>query len=985
MIIGYETGSEDRHEGRALLSGAECTAECAASFAFECGAGRFTLRFIIAETERSNLSIVCCDGAEAGVFAVPYTGNIDKFGRTSPVTREGAEELPKIYEKYKIDERYAKIAAMPKRRFTFDVPLALTEPGRHTVTVTCAAHSLNGTINTYNGEGFVIESVRLVRGIRAAAAPFERRVPGRSAVDLWGWMSMTSFDHPAGRVTPPGELFLRGIKEARKWGANNYEFLPVNSDGAALDLGAGWAGGEHYIRSEDKTWSCEEVRKIISLAQRCGMLTEFFIYCLSGADFIVSKMSFEEKINLFGRIAEKYGGDGADDGGIDGIITEAWFPVDAPAYINSAWRHNPALFHLSSNNDGAQYEIINAGYTPATHHYSAHWPAFCAQHTGYDHCFPLLPYPKAFYQKPEGTIFTYMQGCAETGHLRRAFPRIEYDLHYGITNRTVSPDWIVAQAQNFGLRRLMDESDNLAMALCWESDEETMCPEDARRYVYAASQDPVRLAAAYRLEDTGTGGEIDLKRNTRLVRREDTVRLRKRSPYPSSTTAIGNRFIQMLSLAGRDYTMLHCDLAGTASFYNNGALAMLAMPFCVTRFDDDRFLKKETVITESAGPKAVITEKSVMGSGYISFSQTAEYTVLSDIPGIKIKIGRRMQPGMSGEIRTFFGFTGYDGCDMGGGAITLSDSRGVLPEVALSIGGNGSDIRWVRGEGLYVTQSLCGSRSLEALVFVKTGGYESCGSEEAVKLMKSAEKETELSGGEAYIENDCGLDSPVIVRVKNAGDTPYIVRENGLWQHRGASPSQAEPGSDYVKLYLKKGEKGVISSREYISGAIRAGRGCQNMIAFSDVARFEGGVSAHLIVTGGNPMIFAPRVDSAESIASVRLGGEDWRYFSGRTVMLPNTGGDFHIEIKFGAPAAPALRKTYACVSGCALRDGCLVMRTGNQPWVAKTPLFTSCRALVETRGQRIESTSGCEVERQGKTDALIKLAPGENIIRFAK
>lgn len=950
--------------------------------------GRYTLLLDILESIASNFCIVSLDDSEIGCFGVPYAGNIDAHGKTASqkigYLENDVRELEAIGHRYEIGKRYEEPAL---RVFRFEIPFVCTEAGRHVLTISNHASWLNPQVQTFSGEGFAPVAYTLLNEFPVSHPTVSAEIPGRALVPIWGWMSMTSFDHPANRVTPPDELVRRSILESFKWGANNFEFLPVNADGMALDLGEElWEGREKYESSADKTWTSQEVRSLVRVAHEHGMLVEFFIYCLFGAGFIKHRMEFQEKVNMLEQIVANYGNaltTRAIDC-VDGLITEAWFPVDGPRYTNAAWKSNPEFFLLASINDGAQYDIINAGYSPAMHHYAAHWPGGVAQHTGYDHSYPLLPYPREFYEKKEGTIYSYMQGCGQTGHLRKQFPLIG-ETSSGITNRTVSPDWILAQAHTFGVRKLVDPGDHLAMAMCWEADEETMAPPLARRYIYAASQDPVRLAAAGTLEDTGTGGEIDLKRNTRRLLKQDLTRVRKRHDYPATSTFIQNRHLQVLMLKDKEYNVLLCDLLGTASFYNHGPRVILAAPFCVTRFRDARFLEKNTEVIEAAGVKAVVEERSRMASGYVEITQNIRHTVYSDIAMVDVLIERAIAPGQSEEIDTVLALRGYDKLLGDEAALcqpttiacfTLRDSTGVMPELILRLqSSNPARIRF-EASTLRVTQRLEESHSIRVSLLGKVDEASPQTGDQFESMLNACELERAFdASGRIKLTNDSERDIVQCVKITNPDKAPYFVQEGGWWVFKGATPSQEFPGCDYVKLYSKAGTCSRIQRHGFIDGILRPGPGCQNLLAFRDIESEPAGASLLVELSAVHPMVPAPRLQTAELVKAVFLDDVEWRFFDGREVALPNRSGRYRLKMIWGEAVGPRILRCSATVSESRLEADQFTIALENPDWVRRN-LHTPYTLVIDLGERNLVAVDGAAVRQQVGNRVLLECAP---------
>lgn len=984
-----------------IASAADENAVEALELAFAARPGAYTLSLDIPEEDESNFCTVSLNGEEIGCFAVPYRGNIDAFGRITPLAKtkrpDDLRALDEIHAKNGLDAYYDE-RMQTRALYRFELPVVIRQEGECILSLRCRSAHLNLSMMTYTGRGFTLRAAALLRGIDRYANDAE--FPALPLVSLWGWMSMVSFEHPGDRVTPPDRLLRRSVEESFAWGANNLEFLPVNADGVALDIlqAVPKDALPNYRESKDPVWTAARVTDVLRAAHAHGMVAEFFLYCLHGAAFIANAMDAQERVRLLGAIARQYGQISDRDeisDAFDGVITEAWFPVDAKAYMRALWGSQPGAFLLVSVNDGSQYDVVNAGYSPAAHHYNAHWPAFDAQHTGYDHAYPILPYPDAFYHKKWGQVYTYMQGCGQTAHPRKAFPRIEPDLPFGITNRTVYEDWILAQAQSFALHKLMSPRSDLAMAMCWEADEETMCPPDARRYVYAASQDPLRLAAAGRLGDTGSGGELALKRATRLVNREDTTRIRPRHPYPASTLFLQNRFIQLLLLPDRSYTALYCDASQTARFYCSGACTWLAMPCVATRFRDCRFLRKQQRIVEAAGVLARVEEISDMGSGYTQIKERAVYTMLTETPLLHTDIYREIATGHSERVDTFLGFQAHtlaDGCAQERALglnmpITLSDAAGALPDVTLYItSSHEADVRFLPGKGVCVTQTLSGRHDVHIDMLVKTDAFAAFAPDALAALYETLQPVVRAQR-ETRIENKSDTPLTQAVRVTNPCHGPYFVRENGWWHQRGATPCMQYPDCDYVKLYVSPKDASVLSPYGYIRDALRAGYGCQYMLSFRSIEQSESAVRFEAFVHSANPMIYAPRVDFPQAIERAYIGDAPWQYFAGHTLLLPSAPQKCHrVTVILGKPRLPCVLRTYAAMAGARFEGDALVLETAHPPWVSPDVPFDACgyTADIAKRGHTPIALQGCQRIDEDADRLTVRLLAPYACIRFA-
>ena len=531
----------------------------------------------------------------------------------------------------------------------------------------------------------------------------------------------------------------------------------------------------------------------------------------------------------------------------------------------------------------------------------------------------------------------------------------------------------------------MDPGDHLAMALCWEADEQTMCPEEARRYVYAASQDPVRLAACFQLEDTGTGGELELKRNTRRFHPWDCTRLRKRSKYPVSCVVNGNRYLQMISLQNRDETILLCDLSETGCFYNNGAVVEIGFPFLATRFRDNRFLEKKIKIVESAGPRAVLEESSFMGSGFGSFQQTVRYEIYSEIPAVYISINRMAAPGFSEEIQTVLGMRDYDGFEEVFGGFVLNDSNGILPQVFICPRGNYGDVDWNPGYGLFFTQTLRSSYSMDIMVFLKRGDFHDI-KHGNIKELADLPFLTVENQEEITVENTFSMHRPIIVKICHSANEPKWIEENGLWQHRGLSFSQEEPGNAWVRLYLKPGEKGRIRFFGYLEGIIKPGRGCQNIVAFENVRKTGKSFSMKVHVDAENPMLQAVVLETKNKICSVAVNGESYCFFWENQIFLPQGNYQAEVEIESGEPDTPHLCMAYGRIIRCKFNKSknCLYLTVKNQAWCFDGKEVGSY-GVIDLNGRKITDMENAEIVTEACGKSLVRWKAENIVIQFNK
>lgn len=227
----------------------------------------------------------------------------------------------------------------------------------------------------------------------------------------------------------------------------------------------------------------------------------------------------------------------------------------------------------------------------------------------------------------------------------------------------------------------------------------------------------------------------------------------------------------------------------------------------------------------------------------------------------------------------------------------------------------------------------------------------------------------------------------LLVRERDAGGRAW-------WTARGA---QQLGETCLVRVHDRPGARGVVSDSEYLPSGFRPGRGCQRLLAIESSERRG---AARVRVAKVGPFVFAPRVEFDGTPSSVRLDGEDWRYFEGSTVFLPNRVGEYDVEIETDGPAAPGLAATSLTVTGCRWIESEKVLRiTTSAPDRSPGPLpgELGYTALVLTRGHHLLEARGAEpiplesyrfrTEDDRRTVAerglVLRLAPGTATLRF--
>ena len=131
------------------------------------------------------------------------------------------------------------------------------------------------------------------------------------------------------------------------------------------------------------------------------------------------------------------------------------------------------------------------------------------------------------------------------------------------------------------------------------------------------------------------------------------------------------------------------------------------------------------------------------------------------------------------------------------------------------------------------------------------------------------------------------------------------------------------------------------------------------------------------------PLIFAPRVEFAQNIASVMLNGKPWHYLDEDLVFLPNRPGTYRIEVEYGEPAAPHLTRSYGVLESSHWDGKTLTLNFGLPPWVNKLYSGLKFTGMVKTEGREIESIKDASVVYQTEKGVVIEYLPGNVVVEL--
>ncbi len=836
------------------------------------------------------------DGLEIGCGGVPARNNPQLTQRLAPPGPQWhAHDRQRHLELVRNWNPPDTFSASAQTLHVWVFPLYRDRQG--TVTLTCSAHSssLNDEVMRFCADSLTVEAMT-VRTVPVAAVV--QTVPDalkhRPLVPIWGWMSMTSFDHPDRAVSTPRDLRSRAIDESAAWGATGFEFLPVNEDGLCFEpertTAEAKGSSSAWPVSSDRTWTATEARELLQHAQSSGMANFLFLYTLYGLSPLRAETDHQEREQFLRAILDTLHAERL----LTGVILEGWLPVEPARILPLLCDHGPRVTLFVSVESGEQIDARDLAFSHEVYPYIAHWATFSVQHTGFDHSYPHTPFPMSWYREIMGTPCFYMQGCAQTHHPRKRFPRISPDCTIGVSNRTVSPDWIAAQIVSFSEMNLLHPDEIPAAAVCWEADEPTMAPEPARRYVYALSQDPYRACYACRLEDTGAGGEIDLKRETRRTRPEETLRLRRRHPYPATSTVLRNRFLELILFADRDYSVLRADLTGRGRYYHNGACTVAADPVWVTRFGDLRELAKTIHVTEPAGPLSVVTESVSLGGSGAHCSESRRWTLIAECSVLSLQLERQWESTPRGTSETVESFIGLRGrtmhmisADEARQIVELHDASGSgLPPCTVTIAWDKSvDQVRIRHEhdGVLIRHRVTGEAE-RWTVSIQFG---------VSQLVPTVHSVT--CAAETIMLDH----APALLRVCGAPHRSVYVRVEDVWRARPSALSAEHP--DELLLRLGDFAPGPVELRfeDYLYSWLKAAGGCRYIVDFSSVNVSEERVEALILVSSVPEFMKIIRIESSFPLADAEINGKDCElHEGGRVFFVPAAAGKYALRAR---------------------------------------------------------------------------------------
>jgi hypothetical protein len=407
------------------------------------------------------------------------------------------------------------------------------------------------------------------------------------------------------------------------------------------------------------------------------------------------------------------------------------------------------------------------------------------------------------------------------------------------------------------------------------------------------------------------------------------------------------------------------------------------------------------------GHEARLQSSIVLAGEHARLRETRVMRMLADEPTFFLDIRRDMASEAPEEIASFIALRGYDrirvdGTPMDVGArmdaaprwIEAEDSSGLRPTLTLFLRTSEGITQAARdSEGLRLIGSVEGAQVVRVAATLRTGA-----SDVLARYLAAGPQEVELDADGASVESDAALEQVRLFRVKNPDKGPYFVQEDGWWRVRGAQPlhkseaaweayldahdawiGDADPeaipqppyGDDLVRVRVKPGDAPRLQPYGYIDGCVRPGWGSQKQMLLGDVAA-EGCSARVLHVT---PYLFAPRVEFAETFASVRLDGQPWAYHDGRHVFLPQRPGTYRIDVERASETTPTLTATAALVESARFDEDVLYLRLGLPAYVFQTPEDLRYNVLIafDPAQHAVKSVEGGELLRTGPEGAVVR------------
>ncbi len=791
--------------------------------------------------------------------------------------------------------------------------------------------------------------------------------PGKVCLDLWGWYTTTRYQRLNQRIVTPDYIKKRAIDESYKWGANLVELCyygGYHCDGYHLQPRAGWtkegtAALHRHIHSRDMV-----VQWVTHLGIELRRGNKEFTIAIDA----LRSLGREQLDSLHTPAGEL----------LDGIGSEQWSTIWPLLFNKCMWPYSPFMYSYTDNHMFDE-TLPNEMDVSASNGFGTD-----DQTSGYHQLHAEI-------RKRYGLQFWGSQAeCRSQNCSEEWWPKYAEFGGLGV------PDWVLKQVNDqFRLRARVRGTRNVSpSAIWWINEADTVCPDENRPYVYGISQDPIKCAVTAKLTGLGKGGKVTF--NGR--------QLPQRYPYPSQTAFIQNNYLRVLLLHDQDKAIVLHDLERLAHYDGNSCSVPVCDPFCQTLLLSNDKPGKATSIAfqhvEPAGYNAVLRARLRLDFGERQVEETRTFTAINDTPYVRVKIERTVTPGPV-ALGTRLGLPAYDRLVFGQSVhersgslpvadiVKFTDSSGTYPDLVLMILARGrlATMRWEPKKALTLQSQPTRNDSFEVALVVPGGLYDDEGLRHLHEfLAKPGERLALGPQGEAVVRNELPIPLVKVVRVMGGGAHPYQLYEFDRWTFRGAQPSLVHKGEDYLKCYLPPMGSVRIVRYGFLDDVAKPGWGCQYTVALRGCRRQGNRCSIAAEVKDITSFLFAPRVQFKNPVSGVLLNGNDWRYFNGQHVFLPNRRGQYQIEVVEGQAERPHLARTFAHIESASWQDGRLSFEARLPEWVQGIPEDFYFAALIRHRGQTLIGLENAELVRAAESTAsIVRFKPGTVSLTFGK
>lgn len=218
----------------------------------------------------------------------------------------------------------------------------------------------------------------------------------------------------------------------------------------------------------------------------------------------------------------------------------------------------------------------------------------------------------------------------------------------------------------------------------------------------------------------------------------------------------------------------------------------------------------------------------------------------------------------------------------------------------------------------------------------------------AKRLMDAVDHPVEVDlgpDGKASLVSDLPVAQNRLVHVPTDSEMPFLVRERGFWTWRGCQP--ATGGGVWLRIHQDPGDVVEIVGGPSVLARTRPGPGSLRVVALQEP--LPRSVTA---IVMQRSRLRAPSVVMAADFQKVRVDGQPWSWFDGRTIYLPDVAATYRIET---TPVRGALAPG-TLARGTQARG---TQANGMQPHVRSTAApLRSCRFDQKTKELVFETSS---------------------------